>query len=265
MDARSGREVGRAMTGVSFESLIPRNSLRDVLTFSPDGKTVAWSGVESTADIFLIEARTQQVRRRLHTGSSPIGLLVFSPDGRRLLSAGPAGAALVWDVRGTWPGKPAARVARWWVELADPSAEKAYRTMQEMAAHPRAALKLLREKLKPVEPVQADRLERLLADLGADEFGEREKASRELVALADAAEPVLRAALEKGTDLEVKWRAKDALGRIEAGRLRPERAVEVLERIGGAEAVKLLGELARGLHGAALTADAAGARARLLQ
>jgi hypothetical protein len=268
VDARSARPVGRVRTGVYFEAMAPRNSMRDVLAFSPDGKTLAWSGVESTSDIFLIEARTQQVRRRLHGDSSPIRQLVFSPDGGRLLSTGPEGSALVWDVHGRWPGKPAssppaARVARWWVQLADPSAEKAYRAMQEMAAHPKAALSLLRKKLRPIETVKAARLERLLAGLGADTFEDREMASRELVGLGDAAVPALRAAQGKGADLEVRRRAQHALARIEPGRLRPERAVEVLEMIGDGDAAKLLRELAGGLRGAALTADAAGAVARL--
>src|SRR5262249_16583945 len=155
VDVRSGREVGRVKTGVYFQGVGPRNSLRDVLAFSPDGKTIAWSGLESTADVFLIEARTQQVRRRLCGDISPVGQLLFSPDGRRRLSTGPEGSALVWDVRGRRPGQPAsppspAQVARWWALLDDPSARKAYRAMQEMAAHPKAALALLREKLKPV-------------------------------------------------------------------------------------------------------------------
>jgi WD40 repeat protein len=268
VDARSGHERGRALTGVYYQSPAVRADLRDVLAFSPDGKTVAWSGAESSPVILLIEARTHQIRRRLHGDTRPVGLLAFSPDGRRLLSAGPDGSALVWDVRGRWPDKPAAApsaatVAGWWALLDDPSAQKAYRAMQEMAAHPRAALALLRDKLKPIKAIQAARLEALLAGLGAEEFKEREKSSGELVALADAAEPALRATLQKNPDLEVKRRVQGALTRIEAGRLRPERAVEVLEMIGDRGAVKLLEELAGGLPGAAQTTDAAGASARL--
>jgi hypothetical protein len=265
VEAGSGRLAGRVRTGVFYGGLAFRDSLRDVLAFSPDGKMLAWSGVEGTADIFLIEARTQQVRKRLHGDISPVGQLVFSPDGRRLLSAGHEGSALVWDVRGARPAaSPSpAQVARWWEQLADPNAEKAYRVMQQMTAHPQAALRLLRAKLKPTRTVQPTRLERLVADLGADTYEERERASRQLVALADAAEPALRMAMARGADLEVKRRARYALERIDSERLRPERAVEVLEMIGDAAALRLLEELARGLRGAALTTDAARAAARL--
>jgi RNA polymerase sigma factor (sigma-70 family) len=268
VDARTGREAGRARPGVYFQTPAAREELRNVLAFSPDGKTVAWSGAESSAEVFVIEARTQQVRRRLSGDSSPVGQLVFSPDGSRLLSAGPDGSALIWDVlgRSMAPAKapaPAAQAAGWWERLDDASAKKAYQAMREMAADPSAAVALLRKKLKPVQEVKAARLDALLAGLDADDFKSREQASRDLVALADVAEPRLRAALSKPLNLEVKRRAQDALARIEAGWLRRERAIEVLEMIGNAAARKLLAELAGGMQGAAQTLDAAGALARM--
>ncbi len=268
VDARTGREAGRARPDVYFQTPAAREELRDVLAFSPDGKTVAWSGLESTSEVFLIEARTHQVRRRLPGDSAPVGQLAFSPDGSRLLSAGPDGSALIWDVLGRSLPRaaapaPAAQVARWWQRLEDGSATKAYQAMREMAAHPSEAVALLRKKLKPIQEVKPARLDALLAGLGADEFKDREQASHDLVALADAAEPRLRAALGKPVDLEVKRRAREALARIEAGWLRRERAIEVLEMIGDAAARKLLAELAGGMRGAAQTMDAAGALVRM--
>jgi WD40 repeat protein len=269
VDARTGVEVGRAKPeGVYYQMSAARTELRDVLAFSPDGKTVAWSGVESTADVFLIEARTQRVRRRLPGDSIPVQHLAFSPDGGRLLSAGPDGSALVWDVLGRAPGRPAAapspaRVAAWWDELAAVDAERAYRAMRELAAHPDAAVALLREKLRPVREAGAAELDALLERLDAPEFEAREEASRQLAGLADAAESRLRATSRAPASPEVKRRLAEALDRIEAGRLRPERAIEVLERIGDAAALRMLKELAGGMPGAAQTADAAAAVARV--
>jgi len=135
--------------------------------------------------------------------------------------------------------------------------------MREMSRHSAAAVSLLREKVKPVKEVVAAKLDALLAGLDAEKFAVREKSSRELVALADAAEPRLRGALLAAPGLEVKRQVEDALARIEAGRLRPERAIEVLEKIGDDAAVKLLRDLTGGMRGAARTSDAAGALARL--
>jgi dipeptidyl aminopeptidase/acylaminoacyl peptidase len=268
VDVRSGREIGRSKMDVYYQNGSARTELRDVLAFSPDGKTIAWSGVESTSDIFLIEVRTHQVRCRLNGDSYPVQQLAFSPDGSRLLSAGPDGSALIWDVRERSTIKVAAAaraetVAAWWEALADTSAVKGYETMRDMAAHPSQAVELLRAKLKPIEAVDASRLDALFAKLGGDEFQGREEASRALVELGEPAGPRLEAAARKSSDPEVKRRAADALEKIDAGRLRAERAVEVLERMGDAAAQKLLHELVGGLPGAARTTDAAEALARL--
>jgi RNA polymerase sigma factor (sigma-70 family) len=268
VDVRSRREIGRAKLDVFYQNGAARTELRDVLAFSPDGKMIAWSGVESTADIFLIEVRTHQVRRRLPGDSYLVQQLAFSPDGSRLLSAGPDGSALIWDVRERSAPRVAAAaraeaVASSWDALADESAVKGYATMRGMAIHPSQAVELLRAKLKPIVEVEAGRLDALLAKLGDDAFAVREEASRALVELGEPAGPRLEAAARKSPDLEVQRRAADTLEKIDASRLQAERAVEVLEMIGDASARKLLRELAGGLRGAARTTDAADALARL--
>src|SRR5262249_48840874 len=100
VDVPAGREAGRVKPDAYYQNPSARSELRDVLAFSPDGKTVAWSGVESTADVFLIDVEARQVRRRLAGDSQPVQQLAFSPDGSRLLSAGPDGSALIWDLGG---------------------------------------------------------------------------------------------------------------------------------------------------------------------
>ncbi len=268
VDARTGREVSRARTGAYFQSPAVREDLRDALAFSPDGKVVAWSGVESTSDIFLIEARTGRVRRRLKGDSRPVQHLTFSPDGTRLLSAGPDGSALLWDVSGRPAGPDATpptpeRVADWWELLTDDNAARAYDLMSEMAGHPSATVELLRERLKPVKPPEPAQLDTLMERLDGERFADREAASRELVALGEVAEPRLREAARSSSSLEVKRRAADCLEQLGPAKLRPERAVEVAEMIGDRSARQLLAEWAGGMRGAALTEDAAGALTRL--
>jgi WD40 repeat protein len=267
VDARSGAEVGRAKPDVYYQNNAARPDVRNVLSFAPNNKTLAWSGVESTRDIFIIEVRTARVRLRLAGDSYPVQHLAFSPDGSRLFSTGPDGSALIWDVRGRPTAEsealPADRSAGWWDLLADEDALAAYGAMQEMAARPTAAVALLRARLKPVRALEPAKLAALLDRLDGPNFKDREAAAAEVVALGDVTEPKLREAARASASLEVRRRAEDALNRIEAGQLRPERAVEVLEMIGDDDARKLLREWADGMHGAARTADSAEALARL--
>jgi RNA polymerase sigma factor (sigma-70 family) len=269
LDARTGREEKRVkLPEVFYQNSAARYELRDVLAFAPDGKTVAWSGVESTADVYLIEVRSGQVRRKLPGDSYPVQQLVFTPDGAGLVSAGPDGSALVWDVvgrtarKGAEPADPA-RVAGWWTAISEGSAEKADVAMLEMTAHPASAVALLRERLQPVKSVAAAELDQLVARLGGADFKDREATTQTLITIGDAASPRLREET-RSTNPEIARRAAVALNRIEsADRIRAERAVEVLERIADPAAIGLLRELARGMPGAAMTVDAAGAVARV--
>jgi hypothetical protein len=95
-------------------------------------------------------------------------------------------------------------------------------------------------------------VKRLVADLGADSFPTREKASAELAKLRLHAAPALTEASARHSNPEVRRRADAVLTELRkagvaypthglsAEPLRQVRAVAVLERIGGAEARKLL-------------------------
>src|SRR5262249_20358102 len=160
-----------------YQNLSARNELHDVLTFSPDGKTIAWSGVESTSDIFLIEVSTGKVRQQLKGDSYPLQRLVFSSDGSKLLTAGPDGSALIWSVFGqsASPAKGNAQQDQEsiWATLADEDAVKAYRAMCQLVAMPEQAVGMLKAHLKPAPPVDEQRYRQLVKDLDSDQFAER--------------------------------------------------------------------------------------------
>jgi peptidyl-prolyl cis-trans isomerase B (cyclophilin B) len=65
-----------------------------------------------------------------------------------------------------------------------------------------------------LEDVERDRIAALIRDLGAEEFGVREKSSSELVKIGGRAVSLLRQAKDSG-DVEVARRAKACLGKIE--------------------------------------------------
>jgi hypothetical protein len=126
---------------------------------------------------------------------------------------------------------------------------------------------LLKERLHPAAAIDDRRIDRLLADLDSDEFSVRQKAARELRAMGDAVESAARKVLAGKPSAEQRLRVKELLQELDRAhpseRLRGMRAVEVLERIGSAEARQILVKLAAGAPTARLTREAKGSLERL--
>jgi WD40 repeat protein len=272
VDARTGRETGRAKLKVYYQEAAARYELHDVLAFSADGKMIAWSGVESTSDILLIEVYTGKVRRRLRGDSYPVQRLVFSPDGSKLLTAGPDGSALIWNVFGQMAIAANAALPQdpegLWAALADEDSTKAYRTICPLVATPEQAVGMLKTHLKPTPPVDEQRYLELVKSLESDQFAERTKATEELAALGDAALPLIRQTLAGQPSLEARRRLEALLAKSEGPVSAPEplrtlRAIEVLEHIGTAEAKQVLTKLADGAAAAMVTREAKAALERL--
>jgi hypothetical protein len=240
---------------------------------SPDGRTLYVS--YNTGDIVGFEAATGQPRRTLSGHRGFVAALACSPDGRRLLSGGQDGTALVWDVTLAGAAKPrkeplaAAETEKLWTAATGPDSRDAFAALAGLAAAPDQAIDLLRRQIKPASkgPTDAE-LDRLFAQLDSDDFAVREKASRQLAAFGESAVPAVRKRLGQGVSLEVRRRARTFLDQFDRRelspiRLRQVRAIELLEGIDTPAAKKLLAELADGAAGAPLTLEAAAALARL--
>jgi hypothetical protein len=201
------------------------------------------------------------------------GGLDFTPDGRRLVTGHDDGTALVWDLTGT--GRPSAAgatrlspegLAGLWESLGDAKSDT---VTWELTDRPGQAVALFREKLKPVAAADRAVVEGLVKRLDSPVFADREAAGRELTELGDAAVPQLRKILADGGSAEQRGRieriltASDATLLPAGDRLRQVRAITVLERIGTADARRLLGEWADGLPSARLTRTAKAALARM--
>jgi hypothetical protein len=239
------------------------------ITYSPDGRTLAWGGVGST--ITLWEVAAAKVRLRLEKHRSYVWDLSFSPDGKLLASGSADTTALVWDpaglVRRPSPLSPEDRQALW-ADLAGADAARAYRAVATLAGSPAEALPLLREKMKPAAGVDRQRIVRLVGALESDEFAVREKATKELGQLGEVAETALREASAAQPALELRRRLDQLLEQLEAPVTAPERlqqlrAVEVLEHVGSPEAREVLEKLAGGAPEARLTREARAALDRL--
>jgi hypothetical protein len=152
--------------------------------------------------------------------------------------------------------------------LAKRESVEPFRSEGRFLAAPVDAVKFLAEQMKPVKALDPKRVERLLADLGSDDFASREAASKALAGLDEQATPYLEAALKSTETPEVRVRVTRLLEQsrraaIPAERIRQIRAVMVLERIGDGEAKTLLKRWAGGPAGARLTMEAAAALKRV--
>jgi hypothetical protein len=118
--------------------------------------------------------------------------------------------------------------------------------------------------MKPAPAIPASRIRKLVKDLDSESFATREEATAALRELGGAADAQLRARLREGLSAEQRRRITELLENREStepdpDRLQALRGVEVLDRAGSAEALSLLGELAKGSPEARLTREAAGA------
>ena len=262
------------------------------LQFSPDGRTLATTGgSRKTGASTVVLWETATGKRRVeyqgpHSsgGANPLslsgrtaGALAFSPNGRVLAVGASDTSVLLWDLTGQlYPAvRDAAKPATTefdtlWKELAEADSDKAYRLIQRLTAHPAEATALIKANLAPAKAKKLDTAEvaRLIADLDHNDFEQREKASKALAAIGKPASAALTKALQGEPSAEKKRRIKELLDALRAKAptpemVRPTRALEVLERIGTAEAKQLLDELAKGDPDAKLTEDARATLKRL--
>ncbi len=248
------------------------------VAFSPDGRTLAVArrdrgDARSVLRLWDVTTGKERVRFPGHQASAAAA--TFSPDGRVLISGGGDATVMLWDVTGRVENGrfvaadlsgPALEAE--WADLTGDDGFKAYKAVWALASDPRASLPSVREILQPVKPADEKRIAQLVKDLDADDFAVREKASEELEAIGEPAAKALRKALEGTASAELRARATRLLDRfggktIAPDVLRRQRAMEVLEHMGTAEARALLEEIARGAPEAGLTQDAKAALRRL--
>ena len=86
-------------TGIQERSVIPDNhrGFSDILTFSPDGKTLLGSKWTGRSRIQLWDVNTGRSLGTLFGHTEPIETLVFSHDGKTLASGSQDGTVLLWD------------------------------------------------------------------------------------------------------------------------------------------------------------------------
>jgi RNA polymerase sigma factor (sigma-70 family) len=247
------------------------------IAFTPDGRGLL---VTNTDSITRWDLATHKpvVRHKSpgrfsgSYGGSFASSLAVTRDGTRAVTGQGDTTALVWDV--TPPARTPTQLgerelAAAWDDLGGADAAKAFAAIWALADAGADAVPFVATRLKPAVAPAEDRMTKLVAQLGAEEFADREAAERELRDLGDAAAPALREAAKVGLLAEQARRvnklltAADAVLLAPGDRLRAVRAVAVLEHIGAKDAREFLGRLAKGAAGARLTREAADALRRL--
>jgi WD40 repeat protein len=243
----------------------------NAVAFSPDGRALAAAG-KGVIQLLDVATGKELLAYRGQESQVFLNALAFSPDGKKLAAGYWDSTTLVWDVPpGIRRALPNARdridLDRAWSDLASQDAANAHAAIWALVAAPEQALRLLHERLKPVEAVDPRRIRRLLAELDSNEFAVRAAAAKELEQIGDQAELPLHEALRKKPSLEVRRRVEALLARPrivrDAELLRRLRAIEILERIGTPEALRLLQGLAKGAPHARATRDAKASLDRL--
>lgn len=258
-EAATGRPVATIQTGKV-----------DYMALGPDDRTLVT--VESRM-LHIWDLATGRERGRRQFDVIADGL-ILAPDGRFAITSLQDGTGFVWDLT-AFPLEVLAEkatendIAGWWKDLLADDAAVAYAAVWRLTAvHPVAVLKYLQANLKLATLPNAGEVAALVKDLGDDEFAVRERASKRLVELGLAVAPALREATRTGSP-EIRKRAGEILGKL----LPPQspevsrriRTVAILERIGSAEARKLLANLADGPVGYSETDAAVAALKRLSQ
>src|SRR5262249_45603825 len=128
---------------------------------------------------------------------------------------------VIWDLVELVPGAAArakalsaADLNALWDDLAGGDGRAVFRAQAILAAAPDRTVAFLQDHLKPLPPVTAQRLQKLLADLDAPSFAMRTAAMEELTAIGEAAQEPLRALLKQSPALEVRRRVELLLARI---------------------------------------------------
>jgi WD40 repeat protein len=233
---------------------------------SCDGTLIAWPGANSTIKVLDLSLGKEIGALRGHDGG--IASLIFAADGKSLVSGGNDTTILVWDLA-RLKREPLSHIAEFqpkefeglWADLISADAGKAGKTVQTLLAGSNASVALLQGRIQPAAPVDPKAVAQWLRDLDSSNFTKRAISMKELEKLGELAIPALQKMLAAQISLETRRRAEPLLEELTGRNFTPEqlrtiRVIEVLDRIGTADARQVLQRLAAGAPGSLTTLQA---------
>jgi hypothetical protein len=218
-----------------------------LFALSPDGRYIAF--LEPDGGISLRELSSGRIILNCPHLATDVQVLRFSSDGRLLAAGYHDGTILLWNARHSATRGAVEDLSKRWDELAADDSPKAFGAMEALIAQPKAAIEILKDKLKPQVPLPPKKFAELLADLNHRRFAVREEATRKLEAIASQIEGRLERALP-GAEQEVAQRLDRILASVSqpihnGEELRRLRGIEILERIGSPDAREFLRKMTK--------------------
>jgi WD40 repeat protein len=217
--------VVEVLTGQSIRHIESKQGWIESLAFSPNGRTLASGGRDSTILLWDLTGQPQLGNRK------PAPLSVDQLD----------------DL---------------WSDLAG-EASKADKAIWALVFSPQQSLPFLKKRLQPVAPADALVIAKYVGLLDDTNFAVRQKAAKALDDLGEAAEPALRKTLDGKITLEVRQRIEQILEKRNRDALRNLRTIEALEQIGTADAREVLQGLTKGAANPRIAQGAEAALRRL--
>ena len=266
-DAATGRQW------YGFERKFGEGDVHAV-AFSADGCFIAAAhgGGEGFVRVWEISTGKAFATFMGHVG--PVYALAIAPDGKQLASAGAEGTILVWDLHlpGTKEAAPI-QMAEAWDRLDSLDGPIALNALMGMRRHGREAIPFIQNSLNTAGTNQK-RLGDLIGQLDDDDFKVRKVARAAIDKEGYRALPIINEALKRKLPIETERQLRIILEDLEARgivlpdsglygeTLRVARSIQILESIGGPDAIKVLEPLVKSPN-ERLAAEALGAIERL--
>jgi hypothetical protein len=249
---------------------IPHPSGAKAIAFTHDGATLITAGNDSIIRFWDLVSGKELTPLEGHRGV--VNSIALSPNGNTLASASADTTFRLWDLSkrrtsAKYTTAPSKQIESCWAALLR-DGQPAFDAICLLANCPEQSIPILRERLQPAPVPDVQKISHLIENTNHSKYAVRQAASAELARLGEEAESHLLLAVNKPGPAETRRRAERALEKLQSGSLSGEtlrnlRGVEVLERIGNAEAKTILERLASGAPEARLTQESQAAIRRL--